>query len=191
MPDSIKDGKGQGNLASVNNENRLAVTSISSTVEHHVNHHEGEAYILLFEQSPAADDDCILYIQNTSEEDLVIEGIDLSVDGACQVYYKLNGQGTRNNATAITPANVHGGINNDADGVFEQGADLDGGSATLTNGEIVGRHVFRAAANTSHCNFPQDIIVSKSATFTVWCDTSSVTVIASIPFNYHSLAHHG
>jgi len=183
----ILDGKGRGTSAGVSDENRLYVNAISASAEHHTNHHDGEAYNLLFSQSPTAADDAILYIENKNDIDLILEGIELSVDAACTVYMKIGDSGTPNNPTAITPVNLNSGSGKNADGTFYQGADLDNAGASLTGGTKTNHWIFRAATDTHCYNLSQDIILKKSGTITLWCDSSAATVTGWVSMNYHNV----
>ena len=183
---TIEDGTGSGREAGVNSENRLSVDAVSFSGEHHANHHDKQAYNVQFSQAPTANDDCIYYMQNTSDTDMVVEGMYLATSAACEVYVKVDNSGTRNSATALTPTNLNRGSGNEADGVFEKGADLDGGAATLTSGIEIARGVFHAALSTSNFNFEQDIILPKNSTLTIWCDTAATTITALVDFNSHS-----
>ena len=187
----IEDGKGRGHRAAVNEDNRALTEAVQSSIEHFVNHAKGEAYQLPFEQSPTAGNDCIFYMSNDDQtNDISIEGFVLSVDQACELYFQLNDKGTRNAATAIVPINVNAGSGKSAVGTFEQGADLDGGAATLDGGAEFTRIIFRAASNSAYWNFEQDIILPRNATLTLWCSNAAATVNASAIFNYHSVALH-
>ncbi len=179
----IEDGKGRGYQAGVSSENRLLSDCITSTNEHHANE-EGGAYHLLFDQAPTAGDDCIIYMENSDERDMTIEGLYLSVAGACEVYFQLHDNGTRNAAGAVVPANCNAGSGQTADGTFEVGADLDGGAATLAGGEEVTRYAFIAAAGSSFFNFEQDIILPKNGTMTIWVSAVQA-VTGHVVFNYH------
>jgi hypothetical protein len=182
----INDGRGQGNSMGVNDENRGLTEAVTLTKERHTNEDEGEAYHALFEQSPTANDDCIFYMVNShTTKTMIVEGIWFSVSAACEVYMQANAKGTRNSATVITPVNCNFGSGNEAEGTFERGADLDGGSATLTGGTEIERYVFRAASDSSHFNFEQDVIIPRNQTLTIWCDTSTATVNGTVVFNYH------
>lgn len=183
----IEDGAGSGAKAAVNAENRLAVTAISSSVEHHSNHHDGQAYSILFVQAAALDDDCIFYMTNTSETDMTLEGINLSVAGAAEIYFQSGAIGSRNSATAVVPANNNFGSGKTAEGIFEKGADLDGGAAGLEGGTEVERYRIIADSSTSHTNFPQDFIMPKGSTFTIWVSTT-VTVTCTLYVNYHHVS---
>lgn len=182
----ILDGTGDGYNAKVTNEHRLETLAVTATNEHYANHAQGNAYNLLFDQAPTAGDDCIIYIQNTDDIDMCIEGIWLSVSGACEVYFQLNDTGTRNAATDVVPPNLNAGSGNIADGTFEVGADLDGGAATLAGGTEFQRFVFRAATDSATFNFEQDVIITKNATLTIWV-SAIVTINGTIIFNYHTL----
>ena len=179
----IEDGTGTGRLARVTLDNQLLTRSTTVSAEHYINHHYGLEYNVLFEQAPTAGDDCILYIENGNDSDMVVEGIQLSVGGASEVYVQIDDIGTRNAATDLTPANLNTGSGNLADGEFEVGADLDGGAATLTGGREIGRYVFRAASDTCGFNFDQDVFLTKNRTMTIWCD-AIVTVNGTVMFHY-------
>ena len=185
MPVQIVDGMGRGYVAGVCSENRLRVTAVSQSIEAHTNQDEGQAYHLSFSQSPTANDDCILYIQNDDDDDLILEGFYLYVSAACEVYVKLGDTGTRNSATTLTPVNANAGSGNTATGTFEKGADLDGGSATLTGGSEFMRWIFTAASTTDFYNLECDCIIPENQTLTLWCDTSTVTVTGVAVFFYH------
>lgn len=181
-----------GTAAVVNAEGQLTTTTIAATPEHHVNHVHGEAYSVKFSQSPTAADDCFFYMANTSELDLVIEGITLGfIDGTAaddpEIYMKLNDLGSRNSATALTPVNLNAGSGKSADGTFEQGADLDGGAATLTGGTEFERLVYAndGDVSSSHFNFEQDLILPKNKTLTMWANDSGATYFVTVFFNYH------
>jgi len=183
----IEDGQGKGNSAGVSEENRLLSECITSSNEHHVNHLHAQAYNVYFEQSPTANNDCIFYMSNDNDIDMSIEGLRLSVSGACEIYCQINDKGTRLTATALTPVNLNGGSGNAADGTFERGADLDGATSTITGGSEFERIKLIAATPTQMFNFEQDIILPKNSTMTIWCDTSTVTVNGTVIFNYHGL----
>lgn len=181
----IQDGKGKGLRVGVNSKNRLLAAATSTTIEHSTNQLEELAFNLLFEQAPTANDDAIIYIENSHELDLVLEGILLSVSAACEVYITLANEGTRNAASNIIPKNLNSGAGKDAQGTFEVGADLDGAAVTLNAGVEVERYIFRAANNSTDFNFNQDIILKKNRTLVIWCDTAGVTVNGRLAFNYH------
>jgi hypothetical protein len=181
----LNDGAGTSQAARVNSVGMLSTTSVASSVEHYINHTNGKAFNALFSQSPTANDDCIFYMQNSDNLDMTVEGLNIAVDAACEVYIKVGVEGTRNSATDITPVNCNTGSGNLADGIFEQGVDLDGGAATLSGGSEIERIVFHAASDSSFFNFEQDYFISKNRTFSIWCSSSAATVTGTVVFNYH------
>jgi hypothetical protein len=185
----IRDGNGTGRHAGVTTGGRLLTMAVETTIEHHINHHEGRAFNLLFSQAPTAGDDCIVYLENGDTiNDMIIEGISLYVSDACEVYLQTKASGTRNNATALTPANLNSGSASAALGTFEKGADLDGGAATLDGTTLeVFRYKFIAETATKHFNFDQDLVIPPNQTLTIWCSQAAVTVVGMIPFNYHNV----
>jgi hypothetical protein len=149
-----------------------------------VNHHHGTAYNCVIAVTPAGADDCFFYMKNTSDTDITVEGIYISVAGAAEIYMQLNADGTRNAASTLTPVNLNAGSGFTAEGTFETGTDLAGGAATLAGGTECGRGVFRAATNTQFFNFDQDIIIPKNKTLTFW-SSASVAVDMMLSINYH------
>jgi len=81
----IEDGGGSGRKAKVDAHQRLDVHAVTITAEHSVNHNDGEAYHLLFSQTPTGANDCFLYIKNNSDTDICLEGIWFRVASAEQV----------------------------------------------------------------------------------------------------------
>jgi len=180
----IEDGRGTGRTVGVDENGLLGVRAVTQSIEHSVNHEQGLAFNIVFNQTPGTTDACILYLENTSERDIVIEGVLLSLAGATEIYTKLNDKGSRNAPTDIVPVNLNAGSGNVATGTFEQGSDLAGGSATLSGGKECCRGVFRGAISSTFFNFSQDIIIPKGATFSVY-STAAVEIDATMPFNYH------
>ena len=184
----IQGGTGNGYSAGVTANNMLETLAITASVEHYINHDAGLAFHCLFEQAPTAADDCVFYMVNNSDtRTIVIEGIDLYVSKAAEVYVKLNAKGTRNAATALTPANCNAGAGTSADGTFERGVDLDGGAATLAGGTEVQRWKFIAETASGHRNFEQDIVLPKNSTLTIWADTAATNIMGTVVFNFHEM----
>ncbi len=191
----IEDGKGSGRRAAVGMGNMLRVHAVTQTMERHTNDEHGDAYHCVFSQSPTAADDCFFYMVNSSDDsEIIVEGIWLGFINAtavdAEVYVKLGDKGTRNSATALTPANCNAGSGRAADGTFEKGADLDGGAASLTGGTEIERFVFADVQNlvTKHFNFEQDLIIPKNETMTLWATDAGATYYVTVVFNFHAPA---
>jgi len=187
----IEDGHGSGNKARVVEGNKLYTKAVTVSVEHETNHDEGLAFSVPFSQSPTAADDCIFYMINSADEDLIVEGVTCGVINCTAddtLYFKLGDAGTRNAASDLTPVNNNAGSGNAAQGTWEQGADLDGGAATLTGGTEFDRLVMAGVTDktSSHYNFEQDIILTKNNTMTAWVGGSATgTWYLTFHFNYH------
>ena len=173
----IEDGTGRGYKAHVNEENCLCAKAINVPVEHHVNQDHGEFYSIVLDQAPAAGDDCILYLMNDDDKDLLLSSVAIFASGAVEVYMKISDSGTRNGAGALTPVNRNAGSGNEADCTCEQGADLDGGAATLGGGTEIDRIAVEANKQTLKIEWCSAIIIPKNQTMTLWA-SAIVTVNA-------------
>lgn len=182
----IHDGKGSGKRVQVDSENRLRASSTIYTLEHLANHANELAFNATFRVTSGDANVAVLYLENESDIDLVIEQFTVGVDAACELWLTINNVGTRNAPTDIIPVNMHAGSGKDAVGTFEQGTDLTGGVATLSAGDEVGRAINRGATPTAAVNAPQDIILPKNRAIVGWCDTAGIDVYARVAFNYHN-----
>lgn len=180
----IEDGKGSGYKAHVNEENCLCANAIGVPVELHTNHIHGQSYSILLDQAPTAGDDCILYLLNNDDMDLLISSISLFATGAVEVYAKLGDTGTRNGAATLTPRNRNAGSGNEADCTCEQGADLDGGAASLAGGAEVERIALEAAKQTLKIEWDSAIIIPKNQVFTLWASAIE-TINATLGVYFH------
>lgn len=186
----IEDGKGTGYKAEVDAQNRLRTSAKTITDEHSANHDDGLAFQVVFSQSPTAADDCISYILNSDDKDMIIEGIRIGVINATaddSIYFKLGDSGTRGSATAVTPVNVNAGSGNTATGTFEHGADLETGGATLAGGTEFDRIVLAGVTDltSTFVNFDMDVVLPKNTALTMWIGGSATgTYYITVPFYY-------
>ena len=145
---------------------------------------------MTFNQSPTAADDCIAFIKNTSEDDMVIEGVTLGVKNCTaddSFYMKLGDTGTPNSGTAFTPVNMNAGSGNLAEGTFEYGADLDNAGAALSGGSEFERYVFAGVTDSSSAcyNFPMDVVLPKNRALSMWVGGSATgTYYVTVSFYY-------
>ena len=186
----IENGKGTGHKAEVSSTNRLMTAAVTVSAEHEANHGNEQAYAVTFNQSPTAAGDCIFYMVNSSDSDIVIEGATIGVINCTAdetLYFKIGDSGTRNSATALTPVNLNGGSGNTANGTFEQGADLDGGAATLTGGSTFETLIMAGVTDkvSSNFNFEADIVLPKNKALTAWVGTTAAgTYYITVTFYY-------
>jgi len=183
----IEDGKGQGYSASVNEENRMTTQSVAVSNEHHVNHKHGLCYNANFAVNPDGADDCIFYIKNQDELDLVIKGIWIQTSAAEEIYTKIGDLGTaiKTNGADITPVNLNAGsgktadvlcYSNTADGAVDI-TGIDGGGTTLK--------LWLTNTESKWYNFNQDIIIPKNQTFTIYCVGGDTNLRGTVVFNFH------
>jgi hypothetical protein len=178
----IEDGGGSGRRAKVDKSQNLHTHATTTTIEHIVNHNDGEAYHLLFNQTPTGANDCFLYMRNNSDgDDICIEGIWFRVASAEQVVVKLGDSGTTSGGTTATPANLNAGSGKVADGTFEAGNDITG----LSGGTTIEKYWLTDTA-TQHFNFEQDVIIPKNGIFTLYAVTGAVAIAGTVVFNFHS-----
>jgi len=171
----------------VNNEGRALTSTVTVSAERHANQIEKEAYNALFAVNPAGADDCIFYLRNNSDDDLVIEGVWWQTSGAEEVYYKLGVTGTviLTAGAAITPANLNAGSGNIADvtcysNVADAAVDLTG-----IAGGITVQKLWLTSAKSELFNCDQDIIVRKNQTFAIYCVDGDTLLRGTVVFNMH------
>ena len=184
MP-TINDANGTS--ATVDSENRLKVRSIQTSLEHHVNKDEGEAYTWQFSDDPDAGDDCIFYIKNNDDRDLVLDGIDLFITTDTDVYLKVGGAGTTATGTAIVGTNLNAGSGNVADVTCIHDGDVESGG-TFTGAVECNRFVYQSGTlvDTHHINFVMDIIIPKNQAFSIWVGTAGVVVTGTLYGYFHA-----
>ena len=178
---SIVDGTGTSNEAKVNSENKLECLCVEEVLFFHINHTHGEVYRMLFDKDPDGNDDCIVYIKNSDDKDLIINGAMIAVSGACEITLKLGVTGTPIGGSDVIPANMNAGSGNIATGTFQHGVDITGLSGG-TNIEVV---KIIAAAGSTEFKPDSNIILPKNSTFAAYVDTAGVIVEGYISFGYH------
>lgn len=133
----IEDGKGSGNFASVDANNRLKTLSISFKEEMMINEN-GNFYSIYQSVTPTDAGDCFLYIQNNSQEILHIPSITLYTASAESVQLKLEDEGTPVGGSDIAPVNRFSGVGKTADVTVLGGIDITGLSGGVVVDEVFG-----------------------------------------------------
>ena len=177
----IEDGRGKGYFAQVDKYNKLQTDAVTQTAEHAANHELGKAFHWVFSQTPTGANDCFLYIKNSDDDDLVIEGIWFQVGTNEQVICKLGDTGTSSGGTTATPVNNSTLSSKTAEGTFEAGNDITG----LSGGSTVEKYWLAAGNESKHFNFEQDIILGKNGVFTMYAVTGGIQINGTVVFNYH------
>ena len=187
----IEDGTGGGYTAGVTSDNQIKGHVVSVSEEHSSNMDKSDAYVWNFETDPDANNDCIFYIKNTSEEhNLCLEGVSLYLSGACEITGEIRNTGTvSGNATAVTGVNLNAGSGKIASATAYYHTDIQADGATLAAADKAFWVKVAAASCTSHYNFPCDIILTPNQVFTLWVDTAAIVVVGSLFGYYHTSVH--
>jgi len=177
----IEDGQGTGRKAAVTSENRLDVRAITHSAEHHANQSDGVAYNYMMTETPAASGAAIIYIKNSDEKDLILEGMQIMNQETQMYELSMDDTGTPAGTVTVTPANMNGGAGQVADGNFYTGS----GIAGLTQGTIIDRIWQTAGSGTSNHNFEMDVVIPKNQTFVVRTGITGSKTNITIPMYYH------
>ena len=183
----IEDGTGSGNSAQVTDENLLKTLAITRSLENHANQDEGEAYNALFAVNPDGAGDCIFYLKNNSNTDLIIESIWWQTSAAEEVYYKLGDVGVPvlTNGSVITPANLNAGSGNSADCTcYSNTADGATDITGLSGGTTI-QQLWLTSAQSTLFNCEADIVLTKNQVFTIYCVGGDTLLRGTLSFHYH------
>ena len=176
----IADGKGRGNTAGVSKDNQLMTLATVKTLEHYVNVEFGDSYSSILTITPSVSGACVFYAKNNNDLDLIVEQIEVFSDSDQIITIHLNSEGTPAGGTDTVPANNNSKSAKLADGIFQYGANITG----LTNGRIVSRLKIKGGEQSRAWNFPQDLVLGKNRTLTIFCETGSVETNLNIAMYY-------
>jgi hypothetical protein len=154
-----------------------------------VNHNLGNAYNALFAVNPDGADDCIFYLKNQDNIDLVVEGLWIMSSAAEEIYLKIGDTGTavKTNGADITPVNLNAGSGKTADVLcYSNTADGAVDITGLSGGSTFEKIWLTASADTQLFNFEQDIIIPKNQTFTIYCVGGDTLLRGTVIFNFHT-----
>ena len=183
---TIRDGTGNGTIARVNSENRLAVTTenfssiaIASAVRSQAfSVGSGSSSLSL---TAAAGESAVLYLKNNSENVLLIDNFAVSSDqaGVWTLYRNPTGGTITTSGTTITPAN----LNYSSGGTLDGDALLGASGLTTTGGDVVLRG--RIPASFVSLDIKDAVALGNGSiltlTFTPEAD-ADVTVFALVAF---------
>ncbi len=177
----IEDGKGSGKTAAVNSENKLETLAITSTLEQHVNHHEGEAYTAMFSVTPTGAGDCFGYIKNNSEIDMLITSLMIRCASDEIVQIKLNDEGTPVGGSGITLVNRNAGSGKSADVTSQQGVDITG----LSGGAVVAGAFVKGGESSLQVNITTSLIIPKNKVITFYAVTGTAALMVGAEVHFH------
>ena len=187
----IEDGQGSGVTAGVTSSNRLKTVSISATPEHFANHNKGLSYNFLFQETPEYTNPsttseggiCFLYLKNTSEKDLILEGLDIRLGGTSQVeiieIVENDGE-VPVGGNSRTPVNLNLSSGKVAEGVFLSSSNI----SSMGKGSPMLRYYIESSHTTKQFNFEQDLIVPQNNTITLWAEYGGTEIDGTLVFYY-------
>jgi hypothetical protein len=151
----IKDGRGTGLLARVDEGNKLVVSATSQTEEHEISSAEGLAFFAHISDTArtlttTATGGPVLYLKNThATKQLVIAKFLVSTDTAgVQLHVKTNMTlGTIGNENTHAPTTSNVGSSLSATGTFYNWDEVGDGMTGLSNGDTLATYILGAGFN--------------------------------------------
>lgn len=177
----VTDGTGSGYKVKVNSDNELEVRSNMVIRAEWENHNNQRAYAMYFSQAAANSgaNECLGYLKNTSDEDMVIDEIAIHSVAADTIYVSKV-TGTAAGGSAIVPTNMHLGSGKTAVATTMQHTAITG----LTDG---GRLLtFYLAANAFLTRSPKaTILIEKNSAVGIFTTANQAnTLKVNIHFHY-------
>ena len=173
----LESGTGKAYSAAVDSENRLATTSVSEPLDHHINVESGKVWSVPFENIiNAGADDYIIYIKNTGTNDLYVTDFRIACSAATQI--EIHGvTGTAGGSpTSITAVSRTIGSAAAPSADLYSDPDITG---LTTAGTLFYMHA--AVANTLyHLGTTSNIIIPKSKAIAVLVETTTITTTGVI-----------
>jgi hypothetical protein len=169
MPQTIRDGKGRGNVAAVNSDNKLMVYSQSSSNQHSISEETQQAYQCIGTATLASGTVVALHIKNTSStKNMVVSYIRHQVidpSGGTAVpnasnYFKIAlGRTYTSGGSEVTPVNVYAGSGNTAEVTAYDSAPTLAGTASE-----IDRNYTQSEANMQSFNKEGALIIPPNQT---------------------------
>jgi len=173
-----------GRKAEVNEENRFKVECISISSAHHVNHHEKEAYSFKLDITPTGAGDCIGYIKNNSDKDMIIDMVIAAVGSDETIIVKIGDEGTPIGGSAVSLTNLNAGAGNIADVTAEAGVDITG----LAGGDIAMGFFVKGGESSKQFPVAPSFIIPKNQIISFYVKTGAISVLAGVLVTFHNHA---
>jgi len=185
MPEMIRDGTGSGYLASVTEQNRLAVTAITEDENKDINERTRKSYLLYIDITPTGALDNFMYIKNTNTDNMFINWYRIwTASSADAIDLYRNMTGTPGNTTSVTPVNMNFGSNNTATGEFYESVDMSG----LSGGTFVDRLRISGDGKDVVDGYPGDIILPQGSNIVLQALTGAIPLEVTVSFYYKEVA---
>ncbi len=166
-----------GQVANVDDENRLAVFAVTQNQDKHANV-EGRYWSIFVSVTPAGINDKFFYLRNEGTKDLVITDVRVSSSVVTQLLYKKV-LGTTVGGTAVTEiTNRKLGLPTVPDATIEQGADITG----LTDDGVLFPEECDVANRQRHLKISSGIIIpqGQAVAFERIAATGLITMLVSL-----------
>ena len=179
---TIEDGVGTGRSAAVDINNRVMVNSISSTIQHFVNHRLGKAFSVGFSVTPTGPLDCFGYITNLDEDDMVLGSIMFRSASDETVIIKLGDTGTAVGGATVTPVNRNAGSGNIADVTAEYGVNITG----FAGGSNVASVFVKGGESSKQVEINSSLIIPKNKTISFYVQTGTSAIVLGTSIYFRS-----
>ena len=176
------EGHSNGYIAGVTDEGRLKVSSNNFTQEHHICHHEGQAYSFGVSVTPTGAGDCFLYVKNNSDTDMIVSEFMLRAATDEIIQFKLGDTGTPVNGTTGTPVNRNAGSGNVANVTALYGVDITG----LSGGSNVMGMFLKGGETSVRVEPKSGFIIPKNKTITGYVTTGGIAIMVGMGISFHS-----
>jgi len=177
----IEDGTGSGKTAEVKSDNRLAVHSVSASIEHYVNHHAGQAYTAGFAKTPTGAGDCFGYITNNNDMDFVISTVMVSAASDETVIMKFGDTGTAIGGTDVALVNRNAGSGNVANVTAQSGVDITG----MSGGSAVASVFIQGGESSKQVEITSSLIIPKNKTISFYVASGAIAVVLGLSVYFH------
>ena len=170
----IQDGKGKGNFAQVDDENRVHTFSVIEPEDKHINR-EGKVWSVLANTTPAGSGDGIFYFKNTGTAEIAFTDIRVSCAGASQLNIKqVSGTPTFASGTDLTPVARNLGSSKTITGTIKQ----DTNTTSLTDEGTLFFIECPAADTLYHLSTSSNIIIPQGQAIAMY--TTGTTAVESL-----------
>ena len=177
----IEDGKGTGNTTQVKKDNRLAVHSVSASIEHYVNHDKEQAYTAGFAKTPTGAGDCFGYIINNNDIDLIVSTLMVNTASDETIIIKFGDIGTPVGGSDITIVNRNAGSGNTADVTAQSGVDITG----LSGGNPVASVFVKGGESSEQIEILSSLIVPKNKMISFYVNSGAIAVTLGLSVYFH------
>ena len=181
----IEDGAGTGYKTGVTDENMLQTLSITSALEHYINHHNQESYSVMFPFTVSGTNKCIGYIQNNNVLDLVVSEWMVSASADTIISFKLNDSGTPGDSPAtVTPVSRNAGSGTEAQVTAYVASSAANGISGLSGGSIVAGMQVRAVSPSQYYSALSGLILPKNKILTIY-SSAAAAIQCGMGISFH------